>query len=162
MHRTARFPLLLLLFTMACATEEARPPAADATADVAAVNAVREAELAALRSGDTSGGYLAADAVMMPPGGPAVSGIEDIRAWTADFMSQFSKVDVNYNRADVTVAGDWAFEHYAGTLTMTPAGGGEAVTQTLKGIHIYRRQDDGSWKMVRDIWNVDTPPPSST
>jgi ketosteroid isomerase-like protein len=37
---------------------------------------------------------------------------------------------------------------------MTPAGA-DPVDMTNKGIHIYKRQADGSWKMVQDVWNSD-------
>jgi ketosteroid isomerase-like protein len=33
------------------------------------------------------------------------------------------------------------------------------MPEALKGIHIYRRQADGSWKITHDAWNFDAPPP---
>ncbi len=48
-------------------------------------------------------------------------------------------------------------EPMVGTVTLTPAGG-ETVSETMKGIHIYQRQGDGSWKMVEDVWNFDPAP----
>ncbi len=44
--------------------------------------------------------------------------------------------------------------------TFTPEAGGEAHTGNYKGIHIYRRQPDGSWRIAQDIWNSDEAPPA--
>ena len=43
-------------------------------------------------------------------------------------------------------------------MIVTPRAGGEAVTETFKGIHVYRRQADGSWKIAQDAWNMDAAP----
>jgi ketosteroid isomerase-like protein len=58
----------------------------------------------------------------------------------------------------VTVAGDWAIQRYAYQLTLTPKAGGQSMEERGKGIHIFRRQPDGSWLIVQDIWNSDAPP----
>ena len=50
---------------------------------------------------------------------------------------------------------DWAYERFSFSRTMTPTGGGEPTTARGKGIHVYRRQSDGSWKLARDLWNSD-------
>ncbi len=75
-----------------------------------------------------------------------------------DFLSQFM-ASPSYTSSDITISGDWAIERFAGTLTLTPVGGGDPMEEPLKGIHVYRRGDDGSWKMVYDVWNSDTPLP---
>ena len=78
--------------------------------------------------------------------------------WIRDFLSQYT-ASLSYTSSDITVSGDWAIERFAGTLTLTPVGGGDPMEEPLKGIHVYRRGDDGSWKMVYDVWNSDTPLP---
>ena len=55
--------------------------------------------------------------------------------------------------------GDVAIERYSGLFTVTPKAGGDAVAENIKGIHVYRRQADGSWKMTHDVWNSDDPLP---
>lgn len=155
---SARASLLaLVIAAAACAPPEAAP--VDTTADVAAVRAVHDAEVAAIANADVSGGYLAADAVMMPPNEPAVSGIDAIRTWLGGFFAQFT-ASVDYTTSNFNVSGDWAVETYEGTLTLTPVGGGDTVAESLKGIHVYRRGPDGIWKMVYDVWNSNTAPPA--
>ena len=38
-----------------------------------------------------------------------------------------------------------------------PPEAGRAVEDAGKGLHVYRRQSDGSWKLMLDIWNRDRP-----
>jgi ketosteroid isomerase-like protein len=26
-----------------------------------------------------------------------------------------------------------------------------------KGVHVYRRHEDGAWKLIMDVWNSDSP-----
>jgi ketosteroid isomerase-like protein len=84
-------------------------------------------------------------------------GKDAIRAWTENIYKQFT-VQGKYTSADVVVAGDWAFERITSTLTMKPVAGGEPVQEVATGMHIYRRQADGSWKIAQDVWNTDNPP----
>lgn len=149
--------LLCFVAVAACAPQSG-PSQEEIEADIAAVRAVQAQEVAAINSGQGDLSYLAADAVMMPPNEPAQSGTTAINAWFKDLLSQFT-VSVNYTSSDVTVSGDWAIERYTGTAVLTPVAGGEPMEETLKGIHVYRRGDDGAWKMVYDIWNSDEPLP---
>lgn len=41
---------------------------------------------------------------------------------------------------------------------MTPVAGGQPTTEVLKGLHVYRRDAGGVWKMVQDVWNSDMAP----
>jgi uncharacterized protein (TIGR02246 family) len=136
-------------------------PSYDYEADRAAIEAVREAEEAGAVSGDAGAfmALVASDAVMMQPNEPAVVGADAIGAWVDEFMGAFAIEFQSYETEDVKVDGDLAVEYYTGVWTMTPAGGGDAVTQNIKGLHVLERQDDGSWKIVYDISNSDDPLP---
>jgi ketosteroid isomerase-like protein len=151
-------PLVLLLPFAVSACLPQSEPAASTEEDVAAVLAVRAAEVASITTGDTVIAHVANDIVLMPPNAPAVSGKAAARAWSQELSQQMTIQAIDYTSADVVIAGDWAIERYAGSLTMTPLGG-ETMSETLKGIHIYRRQADGSWKLAQDVWNSDQPLP---
>jgi ketosteroid isomerase-like protein len=133
-------------------------PAASTEEDVAAVLAVRAAEVASATGGDTVMAHVADDIVIMPPNLPAVVGKAAARAWFQELRAQATIQAIDYTSADVVIAGDWAIEPYAGSVTMTPMGG-EPMTEAIKGIHVYRRQADGSWKLAHDVWNSDQAPP---
>lgn len=140
----------------ACAPKDA---AVDTSADIAALKAMQDREFAAVGSGnvDTALTVYTADVMMMPPGEPAVNGADALRKWLEAFTKDFS-VSGKYASADVQVAGDWGIVHYTGEMTLTPKKGGKPMTETIKGIHIYKRQPDGTWKIAQDVWNADAPP----
>ena len=160
-------PLVLLSFVTACAPpgEEAASggagsSAASIEADMQAISAVLEQEVVALTGGGDFS-YLTDDAIFLPPNEPAVAGIEAIEAWAGELANQLTVNVLDYTDKDIVIAGDWAIERYAVSFTFTPAGSEESISQTLKGIHIYQRQADGSWKMAQDVWNNDEAPPES-
>ncbi|HVS12850.1 MAG TPA: nuclear transport factor 2 family protein [Thermoanaerobaculia bacterium] len=131
-------------------------------ADLRAIEKVRERELAALLGGDADGmvAVFTEDCVVMPPNEPAIEGHPALRKWF-DSLHRHSTLTGGYGESDVSVAGDWAIEHFTARLAVTPKAGGEAVDQENKGIHIYRRQPDGTWRIAHDIWNSDTPAPDA-
>ena len=141
-----------------CAPPAAKP--VDTSADVAALKKMQDRELVAVSSGnvDTALTPYAADIVMMPPGEPAITGTDALRKWFEAFYKDAS-ASGEYTSADVQVAGDWAVVRYAANLTFTPKKGGKSTTDKIKGIHIFRRQADGGWKIAQDTWNSDGAPP---
>ncbi len=150
--------LSFLALALACTVPQAEQ-AVSTEADVQAVLAVRAQEVASATAAEADLSYLTDDCVIMSPGQPVVVGKDAALAWWTDFSNQLTVNSIDYTDSDVIIAGDWAIERYAGSLTFTPVGGGDSVTETLKGIHIYQRQADGSWKMAQDVWNSDSMPP---
>jgi ketosteroid isomerase-like protein len=145
------------LAVVACAPQ-GEPSQADIEADIAAVTLVRDQEVASVQSGQGDFSYLAADIVWMPPNEPALSGSTAVSEWLREVMSLF-EVSLSYPTSEITVSGDLAIERFEGTVTFTPVDGGDPLEESIKGIHVYRRGDDGSWKMLYDVWNSNTPLP---
>ena len=145
----------------ACASK-AEPSAqagqANTENDVAAINAVQDRELAmaATNSADSVTTVATSDPEMMPPNEPAVHGRDAMKKWAETMFSQ-ATVSGRYTSSDVTVSGDLAVARYTGELTITPKAGGAPVTERIKGIHVMKRQPDGSWKIAQDVWNSDAP-----
>jgi ketosteroid isomerase-like protein len=131
----------------------------DIAAAVQAINAAANHEIAMFSSGNVDSvlAVFTPDAVVMPPNEAAVHGHDSLRIWTQGMYQQFS-VSGRYLSSDVTVVGDWAIQRYAYQLTLTPKAGGQSIEERGKGIHIFRRQPDGIWLIVQDIWNSDAPP----
>ncbi len=125
---------------------------------MAALNRLQEQVDSAIINGDTKRylSLLAADAVLLPPNGPAVSGKEDIRRWNEAMSRAFRVQEYASSDDEVVVSGDWAFRSASFDLTLKRAAGGEPIKDRGKFIILYRRQDDGSWKVARDIWNSST------
>lgn len=158
---TVRFILAAVLFMGAVAGGAAQKPAVSNAADEAAIAALSNSEMASFSAGtvDTSMALLTDDAVMLPPNEPMLSGNAAIRKWATDMVNQYT-VSGKYTERKIVVSGDWASERFAGELSLTPKAGGAPITEKIKGVHILRRQANGSWKIAQDVWNTDTPPPS--
>jgi ketosteroid isomerase-like protein len=166
-HRGAASLLGLAVLFVGCApaAEEQAEAAVEevgATQEdvVAAISQVREREIASVMAGDVDelpSGFTS-DVVFMPPNAPLITGHDAVKEWAAAMNEQF-EISGGYTDSEVTVAGDWAVERYRGAFTFTPRAGGDAAEETIKGIHIYQRQPDGSWLIAQDIWNSDAPLP---
>jgi len=145
----------LLFMTVGCA------PAAvpDTTVeDTAAVNAVREAWMAAFNAADSDAlaNFYTEDAIRMASGAPTVTGRAAIRQYLADQFAMGTTTSV-IRSDELQLMGDWAFDRGTFTGTMTPSGGGDAVTVEGRYVVILRKQTDGSWKLARAIDNIPAP-----
>jgi ketosteroid isomerase-like protein len=131
----------------------------DSATDRHAIDQVRERELTTLRNYSTQSAsdLYTDDVVVMPPDEKAVVGRDSVVAWFKNFADQFNLVG-SYPQSRIVINGDLAVEQYVGELTMTPKKGGKPAHEHFKGIHIYRRQPDGSWRIMTDIWNSDQAP----
>lgn len=101
-----------------------------------------------------------ADGIILPPHHPPVRGHQALGAY---FRALFARRRVRFvfTSSVIELAGDMALEHVTYTATAWPAAGGPAREDCGKGLHVYRRQPDGGWKLTHDIWNSDRPEPDS-
>ena len=92
----------------------------------------------------------------MPPNHGAVEG----RAAIAAFFARFPPMEsLRFGPVEAHGAGDVAYGYGNYSLAMLPPGAESAVTDHGKYIEVWRRQEDGSWKLSRDIFNSDVPLP---
>jgi uncharacterized protein (TIGR02246 family) len=154
----AKRTLLVLPLLLAAAACAPRTQPKDTTADVQAINAAADHEIAMLAAGnmDSLAAVFTADAVVMPPGEATFHGLDALRTWGQAF--QQLSITAHYPTKDVTVLGDWAIQRYDYVETITPKAGGATTEEHGKGLHVFRRQADGRWLIAQDIWNSDTPP----
>jgi uncharacterized protein (TIGR02246 family) len=140
---------LLAIINMACQTRSVET-------DVQALNSLQKQVDAAIVAGDTARymQFLTDDAVLMPPNGGPVIGREAIRSWNQAMSKQFSIKDYRSVDDEVVIAGDWAFRRATFDWTLIPAVAAEPIRDSGKFIILYHRQEDGSWRVARDIWNT--------
>ena len=127
-------------------------------ADTSAIARNTAALLAAVNASDVAGvmSVWADDGVLMPPHHPSVHGRVQIdRYFTALFQS--SRLNFSFTSSQIRVSGDTAVERVHYDASAWPAHGGAEIRDAGKGLHVYRRESDGSWKLVADIWNSDNP-----
>jgi len=123
------------------------------------ISALINQEVNAVSAGDveTYHALLTDDAVFMPPNSPAKTG-EELRHWLRDFLECFTVEWMEFIHGNIEVTGDLAFHEYTYKWRVTPKEGGKTNVSGGKGIHIVRRQRDGSWKIAREIWNANPMP----
>lgn len=144
-----------LLGLAACATA---PPAADASAVRSAIERQNALWASALEQGnaaDVVDRIYTPDAIVMPPGGELERGTAAIRENVRGV--RFDELDLRTE--EVEVHGDVAIERGTWVLAFRPPGAPGPVTERGKYLVVWRRQEDGAWKIYRDIWNSDTAPP---
>ena len=103
--------------------------------------------------------YWSDDAVVLPPSSPAVSGKQAIREFVSKSF-QTPGFSISWKATDVTVAaaGDMAFAIETNRISLTGADG-KPVVIPGKGVTVWRKLPDGSWKCALDIWNETPAPP---
>ncbi len=147
-----------LLAVAACAPR----PQPTATTDVAAVRQYIEAAnakfLDAMKRGDSTAAMAnyADDAILMMPNTEAWRGRAGMSTGFATFLSQMSLKEGAATTQDVMVGGDLAVETGTFEWTLQPKTGKE-IKDKGKYLTVWKRQPDGSWKIVRDINNSDLP-----
>lgn len=120
---------------------------------------ITEEEARAIESGDIENylSTLSPDAVFMPQNVTAKAG-DDLRNWLRQFVEQFKIKLHHFAHGETTIREDLACHVYTCSWTATPRSGGSGTLMSFKGMHVLRRQPDGSWKIVRNIWNSDPQP----
>ena len=97
----------------------------------------------------------------LPPEAPEAQSREDIQKIASGLFSLpgFS-VSWSPNFAGVSQAGDLGYS--IGTLEFTVDDAeGNPVTRNGKYTTVWRKQEDGQWKVVSDTFNFDSPAPTS-
>ena len=136
------------------------PPAVDLEAEGAALMQLsREwSDLVATGDMDAIMAGWAEDAVMMPPGTPPLEGKAAIRAYV-EAGQQLPGFEISWEPMTVHVAasGDMAYM-IERNVTSVHDTLGNPVTTYGKAVTVWRKDEDGSWKNVVDMWNGAPPP----
>ncbi len=109
---------------------------------------------------DKTVSYYSEDAVVMPPNAPSATTKEAIRsAWKEMLTSPGAAISWKTTKVEVAKSGDLAYVSGTYEETMTDASG-KPVKDHGKYVEIFKKQADGTWKVVADIWNSDLPAPA--
>jgi ketosteroid isomerase-like protein len=111
-------------------------------------------EPAFMSSGDFDGwlSILAESAVYMPPNTPSKEG-KVLRDWLKEFILSARVEWLDYVDGYTEISGNLAFHDYSYKWRVSPKNGSTPIIGRGKGIQILSRFPDGSWKIVRNIWN---------
>jgi len=92
-----------------------------------------------------------ADARILPPGGPMISGRPAIKKFWSNLIQSVNAISALLTSVDVMPAGDGVVEIGEARLTVQPEG--QALSEMEVKYVVYWRQEDGLWKWHVDIWN---------
>jgi uncharacterized protein (TIGR02246 family) len=130
--------------------------------DVEVINRLHEEGLAAVNAGDVARimNLWTEDALRMPPNEPAAIGKASIEA---QYRAMFDELttDLHVQTETTDVSGNWAYSRWTCAGTLAPKAGGKPVREEFKCVDIFRKQQDGTWKMTLHIWNGNEPLPTS-
>ena len=111
-----------------------------------------------LNAGDADSGkdLFMPDGVFMPPGSPSQVGDKAIRAFLDTLWSRGEAVDYNFDPVEVVVLNGWAFARVETTGTWKSKDSGTSWKIDSKSLFILRRTDEGTWKIARLMWNMNS------
>ena len=152
--------LIIVLLTIALATACQTQTAADtrATDEATLRNLDSEwSKAAGARDVEKTVSYYAADAVVMPPNIPALTTKEAIRGlWQSMLGSAGFSGGWKATRVEVARSSDLAYVTGTYEFTERDAGGGPMADKG-KFLEVWKKQTDGSWKCVVDMFSSDLP-----
>ena len=158
MRAATRPVLTATIFIGIVSCSRLAPTPADLASDRAAIEAVGKAHATAYSSHDLDtimAGY-ADDAVVMPPDGPAVKGLDAIRKlFAASMASAKAGQSESFEDHTVEVSGDMGWDSGISKVR-DPSG---SIVWSGHFLATWRKKD-GKWQTVRDMWTND--PPSAT
>ena len=112
-------------------------------------------KLAATDSVEKTLSYWAEDAVIMSPGQPTVKGKKAIREMI-EATSKIPGFKISWEPLSVFVSesGDLAYMIERNKISVNDSLG-NPMTEYNKVVTIWRKESDGAWKNIVDMWNAD-------
>lgn len=146
---------LVLLPLAACQMQ----PAALTDADRQAIEQARAAFVQGVMAKDWGAvaGIYHENATLMQPNMPAVVGRSAIQAMFTQFPGITS---FDLRQVEVEGLGDLATVYGRYSMTFTLPGDTAVVADSGKYVETWRRQTDGTWQIMWDIYNSDVPLPA--
>jgi uncharacterized protein (TIGR02246 family) len=147
--------LALLLLTSGCGTSAPKDTRA---ADEAAIRDqdAQWAKAVAAKDVDAGVSYYSDDASLLPPNGPIASDKASIRAAWSAMLNGDTSLTWQATKVEVARSGDLAY--VMGTYQeASNAPESKPVADRGKFVEVWKKQADGNWKTVADIFNSDLP-----
>lgn len=133
-------------------------PPTDVNAMAEAVDAIWREYEASLAAGDVDRwmDLWTDDGVKLSPGLLPIEGKDAIREYLTPRLDAFA-YDMTITNEEIQVGGEWAMARGVYIATLTPRAGGDDIPVDGKYMTLLQRQNDGSWKIHRDIVNSNVP-----
>jgi ketosteroid isomerase-like protein len=147
--------IALLLLGAACSQQQ---PADTRAADEDTIRNLdmQWSKTAASKDVDGSVAFYAADASVLPPNGPIVADKKGIRDMWAGLLGSITSLSWQPTKVEVARSSDIAYTMGTYQLAANDAQG-KPTTDKGKYVEVWKKQADGGWKVVADIFNSDLP-----
>ena len=144
--------LILLIIISSCSTQ---PVDQEAEAKKIMELSREWAKVAQTNDLEKTLSYWADDAVVMSPGQPPTRGTDELRMML-EATSEIPGFEINWEpkEAFVSKSGDLGYTIAHNYITMQDSLG-NSFTIFNKGVEIWKKDEDGTWKNVVDIYNAD-------
>ncbi|MGA8103686.1 MAG: DUF4440 domain-containing protein [Candidatus Acidiferrales bacterium] len=148
--------LALLQLTASCGPA---PPPDNRAADVSALRDLdaQWAKTAATNDVDATVAYYSDDASLLPANAPIVTGKQAIRAAWAAILAPGVSLSWSADKVEAARSGDLAYMTGSYTMSTKESLNKAPVTEHGKYVEVWKKQADGKWKVVADIFNSDAP-----
>jgi uncharacterized protein (TIGR02246 family) len=148
--------LALLQLTASCGP--ATPPD-NRAADVSALRDLdaQWAKTAATNDVDATVAYYSDDASLLPANAPIVTGKQAIRAAWAAILAPGVSLSWSADKVEAARSSDLAYMTGSYTMSTKESLNKAPVTEHGKYVEVWKKQADGKWKVVADIFNSDAP-----
>lgn len=142
-----------------CSTAPSRASgSADTTAEAARLTRLDDewSASAAARNVDQVASFYAEDAIAFPPNEPTSMGKSAARmVWAAYLADPSFTISWKTTHAEVARSGEIGYT--SGTYQDSFKGpDGTMVHEVGKYLCVWKKQSDGTWKAIRDMWNTDS------
>ena len=150
--------LVLVLFVSACG-QQAPPDTRAADEGTIRDLDAQWSKAAAARDLDGTVSYYSDDASVLPPNAGIASGTAAIRSVWSSFLVPGTSVSWQASKVEVSRSSDLAYTMGTYQATMKDSHG-KPVEDRGKYVEVWKKQADGKWKAVSDIFNSDLPLPA--
>lgn len=142
------------LLALASCTQTPAPVADTREADIKAIHDVEQGALKAWTAKDIDGilAQYTGDSMLMAPGMPATKGLQEIRVLLTELLKDPAiSLQFSPTVTDVSKSGDYGYQRGTYSMVMTDPKTKKPMTETGSYVSVFKKQFDGSWKVVEDI-----------
>jgi ketosteroid isomerase-like protein len=144
--------VLAVLFVFGCQQK------VDTQADVEAIEVFIQRIAEINNRGDATAwvNLFSEGAVLMPAYLPEITTHAKLEEQVKLWYDMYA-INIKVDPVEIEIMGDWAFARYYATGTLSPKNGENPIPLDVKEIAIFKRQNNGGWKIYRAINNSNTP-----
>jgi ketosteroid isomerase-like protein len=156
-----RAAIALVAFAMILVTISPTAAAAPQASTLVTLAKIREAWVQDLRTKQLEPilKFYAPDAVFLQPTGERITGSAALRTLFQGIMATFNS-DLTLHSQNLETSGDLAYDSGDFQETLTTIATGAKITSKGSYVMIFKRQLNGSWQIVQQVW-TGTPPPGT-